>query len=65
MSAQVIAALRRRADALESYREGPFIVDRSTGEPVPLPVDLAVILRALLVSEFRKLADEAEGHEQP
>lgn len=59
MSAQVIAALRRRADVLEAHA--------STG----IPPKLATISEAMtvtpglmswLASEFRALADDAEGH---
>jgi hypothetical protein len=63
MSAQIIAALRRRADALESYSEGPFLVRGGDGETVGLDPKLALILRTVLVAEFRALADEAEGLE--
>jgi hypothetical protein len=66
MSAQVIiAALRRRARALEDYSEGPFLVITVHGEIIPLDPKLAAILRSVLVGEFRALADEAESWESP
>jgi hypothetical protein len=61
VSAQIITALRRRAEQLESYSEGPFLVKDGNGEIVGLDPKLALILRSVLVAEFRNLADEAEG----
>lgn len=50
MSAQLIAALRRRADKLENEQE-PYGYGPECG------------LNRHLAAEFRKLADEAEGLE--
>jgi hypothetical protein len=57
VSAQIIDALRKRADEL---------VDRSTaavwqGENQP---EGAHLINRILAREFRKLADEAEGRER-
>ena len=62
MSAQIIAALRRRADALEDEA----VVAAAHGEsPVsernPHPRSAGAL--AMLAAEFRKVADEAEGLE--
>jgi len=52
VSAQVIAALRKRADMLDKAAHG------DGGPPGTVP---AATL-AMLAHEFRMLADEAEGH---
>jgi hypothetical protein len=58
MSAQIIAALRRRADVLEAHA--------TTGVPPHLATISEAMtvtpgLMSFLAAEFRKLADEAEG----
>lgn len=58
MSAQVIAALRRRADVLEAHA--------ATGIPPRLSTISEAMtvtpgLLSFLATEFRALADEAEG----
>ena len=57
MSAQIIAALRRRADALDRKAE---IAERCDDR---LSVTVHMPFYALLAAEFRELADEAEGQE--
>lgn len=54
MSAQIIAALRRRADALEQKAKGAL----QAGD-----ARLSGALYGQLAAEFRSLADEAEGRE--
>jgi hypothetical protein len=66
MSAQVIAALRRRADTLEADAK-VFRADREVAfRYAPTVGDAAAVNPGLLrfvAAEFRKLADEAEGYE--
>ncbi len=54
MSAQIITALRKRADALEDEAGKTDFPDESSAHAT------AVLLRTL-AREFRALADEAEG----
>jgi hypothetical protein len=56
MSAQVIAALRRRANELY----GKSLSARWQGEDIP--PELTPVYR-LMAAEFRALADEAEGYD--
>lgn len=63
MSAQVIAALRRRADALEAATpKVPVPVYDDRAMPSPYAFVAHEVSRAL-AREFRALADEAEGRE--
>lgn len=53
MSAQVIAALRKRAD----------ILDKAAGSDDGPPGTVPAATLTMLAHEFRMLADEAEGYE--
>jgi hypothetical protein len=58
MSAQVIAALRRRADALEDEA----VMVQARGElPASRPHPRSAGTLAMLAAEFRALADEIKG----
>lgn len=64
MSAQIITALRRRADALEAegmhvFAHGEAPVSSSGRHP------RSAGSLFFLAAEFRKLADDAEGRERP
>jgi hypothetical protein len=60
MSAQLIAALRRRADALDRMATEPVPVYDERSDP-PSSAALVQDVRRTLAAEFRTLADEAEG----
>jgi hypothetical protein len=57
MSAQVIAALRRRADALEKLSKLEL-----SSDTIPDAQPFGIVHR-LIAQEYRALADEAEGRE--
>ncbi len=62
MSAQIIAALRRRADALEDEAVRVQISgEQPVSEKNPHPRNAGNL--AMLAAEFRALADEAEDRE--
>lgn len=62
MSAQIITALRRRADVLDRTAAEPVQVYDDRTDP-PSSAALAQDVRRALAREFRALADEAEGLE--
>ena len=63
MSAQVIAALRRRAEVLETdaalFGHDPAIATKYA-DSVAMALALSPSLLRIIAAEFRKLADEAE-----
>lgn len=66
MSAQVISALRRRADVL-TEDAGLFHRDREVAwkyaQTVPAAMQITPALLLFVAAQFRALADEAEGLE--
>lgn len=64
MSAQIIGALRRRAEVLETdaalYGRDPAIAVRYA-DSVAMAMTVTPSLLLFVAAEFRKLADEAEG----
>lgn len=64
MSAQVIAALRSRAEVLETdaslYGHDPAIALRYA-DSVAMALTVTPSLLRFVAAEFRRLADEAEG----
>jgi hypothetical protein len=66
VSAEVIAALRRRASRIEAgitYEPPAVVFPDPAQPPATTPAGTLNMMRLFVAAEFRELADEAEGHE--